>query len=124
MPSVARCRDVGDQDLTAPVSIIRRSRFTHCALLMLLAPLSAACGGSEVPDLPPAPEHGMQLVTPEITVEPFDEIMSCWYTTIDTDADVWIKAMQSWQGVAGHHVIGFITDETTAEVPDGAVVDC
>lgn len=100
----------------------KRSLFPLFALVTL-----SACSndsGSTVDrrvDLPPAPEHGRQFVLPDAVVEPGEEKIYCWYTTLPDDQDVWVNQYQAYQGDGGHHVVGFITMENE---PDGTVVDC
>lgn len=72
-------------------------------------------------DLPPAPEHGRQFVLPDAVIEPGQEEIYCWYTTLPDEQDVWVSEYQAYQGEGGHHVVGFLTME---DEPDGTIVDC
>ncbi len=97
-----------------------------CIVVLMIGMCGCSSERAIAPDdplLPPAPDNGIQLVMPEMVIEPGTETMQCWYTTIPEGLD-WIAAMQSFQSDGGHHVIGFTTDESYDEVPDGAVLDC
>lgn len=99
-------------------------RFVAAALLALATGCQNDSGGTvddQRVDLPEPPEHGIQIVLPDAIVEPGEEKMYCWYTTLPDTEDVWVREYQAYQGEGGHHVVGFITME---DEPDGTIVDC
>ncbi len=84
--------------------------------------------GSDVPagvrDLrvavPDADSNYLDLVTPEVTIEPGEEKMLCAYLEHD-EADVAISVMESYQATYGHHIVLLSTLEPR---PPGTFEDC
>jgi hypothetical protein len=70
----------------------------------------------------PAAGDGLQIVTPDFTLHPGDEVFKCYYTTIPSDTDVNIARFVSKMNKGSHHFI--LYQLTTATQPDGTLVDC
>ena len=79
-------------------------------------------GGSGGGNPPPAPQNGIQITTPDITLNPGDEIFKCYYTTLSNTAEVGAVKFQSWMTPGSHHFILYSTK--TATRPDGTLEDC
>ena len=58
---------------------------------------------------------------PPAQIAPGEETMRCWYTTLQTDADVYATTFVTDQAPGGHHIVAFTTTE---DVADGTVIDC
>jgi hypothetical protein len=82
---------------------------------------------TEVVDLrrefPDAPEGGVQLLTPEYTIEAFSEAQFCWFTRWD-GGDIGINHQATYQSDNGHHVVLLKTLADEDDFPDGTVFDC
>jgi hypothetical protein len=69
------------------------------------------------------PASGFQIVTPNIVIQPGEEITYCYYTTIDIDEDVGVKRWSSQMTPGSHHLIVYFTE--TQDQPDGTITtDC
>ncbi|MEK6773597.1 MAG: hypothetical protein AABY64_06635 [Bdellovibrionota bacterium] len=74
--------------------------------------------------IPSAPVNGIQVVTPELFVPAQSERQFCWYYSLSNKEALNVIETVPFQGKGGHHMIGMITTETTAQIPDGTVEDC
>lgn len=107
--------------------------FGALALLVNLV----ACGGSDgnSPQQPPASGNtntdilappadgtGVQLVSPEFTLHPGDEVFKCYYTSIPSDVDMNVARFVSKMKAGSHHFI--LYQMATASQPDGTIDDC
>jgi hypothetical protein len=102
----------------------------HCPLALLTA-TTFACGGTEAPPTDvqtrdvrvaiPAPDPAyVDLVSPELVIQPGEDKMYCYYVTYDGD-DIAVDFMDTEQGPFGHHVVILSTKEPQ---PDGTVEEC
>lgn len=72
---------------------------------------------------PPPPAVGFQIVTPDIVIEPGQEITYCYYTTIDIDQTLGVKEWSSTYTTGSHHLILYFVGDTGH--PDGDLsTDC
>jgi len=93
-----------------------------------------ACGGGGMSgddvvadDEPPGPDadpgRQFQIVTPDIEIQPGEEVTYCYYTTVDIDEAVGVKKWSSTMAAGSHHLIVYFTDNEV--YPDGTVTeDC
>jgi hypothetical protein len=95
----------------------------------VLALALGACGGSDS-DVPPgvmdvrvpipdADPNYIDVVTPEVQIEPGVEKMYCYYLT--NDQAVAVSTMEALQGEFGHHIVMLTTIEPQ---PSGTLEDC
>lgn len=79
--------------------------------------------GPDAGDDPPPPAVGFQIVTPDITIEPGQEITYCYYTTIDIAEPIGVKRWSSTYTQGSHHLILYFVGDTG--YADGTVTeDC
>jgi hypothetical protein len=79
-------------------------------------------GGDDEPDAddrPPPPEHGFQIVTPDLEILAGQEITYCYYTTVRLDQAAGIKRWSSTMAPGSHHLIVYFTE--TRQRPDGTI---
>jgi hypothetical protein len=75
--------------------------------------------------IPQAPATGVQVLMPEVTIEPHGEKQVCYYTTLNNENEEAIIGFQSYQDMeSGHHLLGFLTTISPDEKPDGTIEDC
>jgi hypothetical protein len=74
-------------------------------------------------EFPDAPEGGIQLLTPDYTIEAFSEAQFCWFTRWD-GGDIGINYQATYQSDNGHHVVLLKTLADEDDFPDDAVFDC
>jgi hypothetical protein len=97
---------------------------SSCALFALPFAFAAACGGTEagdddVPvDAPVNPGSSFRITTPDITIEPGQEVTYCYYTTIQTTAELGVKKWSSSMTPGSHHLILYFGDSGK---PDGTI---
>jgi hypothetical protein len=93
---------------------------TTCFAFALLTSLVAACGTSGgpmgddddgPPDLPPAPERGFRVVSPEIVIDPGQEITYCYYFRTPNTESMAIKQWKSEMTPGSHHMIMYTTQD-------------
>jgi hypothetical protein len=96
--------------------------------LLSVALLLAACGsdgdggGGGDDDAPPAAQ-AFEIVTPDIVLQPGEERTFCYYTTIQSAADLGVARWESHMTPGSHHLILYFTP--TAKHPDGTLTeDC
>jgi hypothetical protein len=70
-------------------------------------------------DALPAPGEGFQIITPDIVIEPGQEITYCYYTTVTLEQAAGIKKWDSVMTPGSHHLIVFFT--SNASQPDGTL---
>ncbi len=98
--------------------------------ILALAFLGCGSGGSagddvgdddDTPDAgdPPVPTSGFQIRTPDIVIQPGEEITYCYYTTIDVDQAVGVSKWSSVMTPGSHHLIMYFTD--AAQGADGTI---
>lgn len=76
--------------------------------------------GSNVdPGDPAPPARGFQLKSPEITINPGQEITYCWYFKVPTTEAYTIKKWSSHMTDGSHHMIMFFTNSLSQ--PEGTV---
>lgn len=90
------------------------------AFLIAIAGLAAACGSDTddtAEDLTPdaAPGASFRIVSPDIAIEPGQEITYCYYTTIPVDHEVGVKRWSSQMTPGSHHLILFFADGAAQE---------
>jgi hypothetical protein len=97
-------------------------RFACC----FLASLSLlACGSdNEAIDLrvpvPPTDSQSVNILSPEVTIEPGSEKMYCYYLD-NSQADMAVSRMNAYQGKFGHHIVLLTTRKPK---PVGTFTDC
>ena len=80
-------------------------------------------GGDDAPGPDADPGLQFRIQTPDIEIQPGEEVTYCYYTTIDIDDAVGVKKWSSTMAQGSHHLIVYFTE--TAEYPDGTVTeDC
>jgi hypothetical protein len=98
----------------------------------LLVALLVACGSDyastptpdatpppvDAADLPP-PENGFQIRSPDIALQPGQEITYCYYFHTPNTADVVVKSWESEMTPGSHHMILYFM--ATADMPDGTL---
>jgi len=99
--------------------------------LGLIVTITAAtgCGGSGTTgdDIPPGddvvdpPAEGFQLVSPDITLAPGEEVTKCWYFQTPNTVDKAITKWESTMAPGSHHMIVFFS--TGMQQPPGTIVD-
>lgn len=57
------------------------------------------------PPPPPAEGEGIQIVTPELSIEPGTDVMWCYVPAFSPDEDVLVKGASGLQGASGHHIV-------------------
>lgn len=81
----------------------------------------------EVVDLrmpvPPAPENGLQFLTPDLIIPAGEDKQFCFVTTYN-GPDVAINKAKHYQSEGGHHVVLLGTALSQEAYPDGTVFDC
>src|SRR5262245_52608502 len=82
-------------------------------------PSGGGTGGS-TQLVPPA--QGLQLKTPEFTLQPGQEAFKCYYTSLSNEAEIPVKRFQSWMAPGSHHFILYSMD--SSDKPDGTLEDC
>jgi hypothetical protein len=102
---------------------------------LVLAMAAAACGGTgSGDDTTPAddapgddtidpPTEGFQLVSPDITLAPGEEVTKCWYFQTPNTVEKGITRWESQMTPGSHHMIVFFSDELQ-EAPGTIVEDC
>src|SRR4051794_23108481 len=88
-------------------------RYTNGLILSMF--LAAGCAA------PARESNEVSFQLPSRIVAAGTQGMSCWYTTMPLDADVFASQFITEQAPGGHHIAVFTTDESG--VPDGTVVD-
>jgi hypothetical protein len=85
--------------------------------------LAAACGGTEPADNPGVDAmpvtRGFQVVSPDITIQPGEEITYCYYFRTPNTEDMVIKRWASEMTPGSHHLIYYTTASDT--MPPGTV---
>jgi len=71
---------------------------------------------------PPPPSAGLQIASPQFTLQPGTEVFKCWYTSLPAEADIATTKFHSFMSAGSHHFIVYTT--TTAAAPDGTFADC
>ena len=100
--------------------------------------LAAACGsggsgdgggdgdgdGDGSPDAgDPPPAEGFRITTPDIAIQPGEEVTYCYYTTLPTTREMGVKEWSSIMTPGSHHLILFFAQG--ASKPDGTIErDC
>ncbi|MEZ4400777.1 MAG: hypothetical protein R3B06_12200 [Kofleriaceae bacterium] len=79
--------------------------------------VSAVDAGPGEIDAPPAPADGFRIQSPDLTIEPGQEITYCYYTTIPTTQTLGIKRWSSTMTPGSHHLILFFGGNQ----PDGTI---
>jgi hypothetical protein len=74
----------------------------------------------DFPTAPPVPAGAREYEFPEQIIQPGAEVQNCIFLDPETD-DIYATALESYQGVYGHHFVVFYT--AAPEVP-GTVRDC
>jgi hypothetical protein len=64
----------------------------------------------------------IQLDSPSFTLQPGDEVFKCWYSSINSDAELQAVRMHSTMSPGSHHFIVYTTQ--TPLRPDGTFEDC
>ncbi|HEU0032057.1 MAG TPA: hypothetical protein VFQ53_15595 [Kofleriaceae bacterium] len=104
-------------------------RFVRLVPALVLGSALVACGGSgggggdddttpDAPDNPP-PARGFQIVTPDIDIQPGQEITYCYYFRTPNTETLAIKSWSSNMTPGSHHMIMFMT--TSDVMPPGTV---
>jgi hypothetical protein len=101
--------------------------FAFSSLVLVACGGGGGGGGDDTGDDAPGPDAdpGLQfrINTPEIEIQPGQEVTYCYYTTVDLDDAVGVKKWSSTMSQGSHHLIVYFTDE--ALYPDGTVTeDC
>ncbi len=104
---------------------------TSLACVLLTSSL-LACGGGGGPvdndddptpdsgtDLPPPPDRGFRIVSPDITIEPGQEITYCYYFRTPNTEKMAVKQWKSEMTPGSHHMIMYTT--TSDAKPVGTV---
>jgi hypothetical protein len=109
-----------------------RTLIPAVVLVLFAAPACGTDGGADdgddVPDgvvdvrveIPAPDPNYLDLVTPEVQIEPGEERMYCYYLDND-EAELAVSTMQALQGEFGHHVVLLTTVEPE---PAGTFEDC
>ncbi len=101
------------------------------SIFVVVSMLVAACGSgdsgvpgdNDVPDAGAAPTEGFRIVTPDIPIQPGEEVTYCYYTTIPITREMGVKRWSSTMTPGSHHLILFFA--TGASMPDGTIEkDC
>lgn len=96
----------------------------HPVVLLVLA----ACGSSDPssgpdagadPDAAPDPGRGFQIVSPDVTIQPGEEITYCYYFRTPNTEDLVIKKWASEMTPGSHHMIMYTTP--TDVMPPGTI---
>jgi len=66
------------------------------------------------PGLPP-PQHGFQIVSPKVDIDPGTEITYCYYFRTPNTSDLAIKKWASHMTAGGHHMIVYLTTQKLGE---------
>jgi hypothetical protein len=102
-------------------------------LLVLAAPVAFAfgCPEAEPPppegpqdqrvEIPPAPDFGIQVIGPEITIPSGSDHMFCWVPDVTVSEDHLVKSFDAFQGPSGHHLIAM---KSVVPRQPGDVFDC
>ncbi len=100
--------------------------------LALALALVAGCGGSDGSNPPantgplvdpgPAPTNGLQIILPvHPGIQPGSDNELCTWTNITADHDLYIKKLDGFQTITGHHAIVY---QTTSYQPPGTTRTC
>ena len=91
----------------------------HVCIVLVLA----ACGHDPVdqpsPDSSVAPARGFRVVSPDITIEPGQEITYCYYFRTPNTEELAINRWQSEMTPGSHHMIMYTT--ATETMPEGSI---
>jgi Copper type II ascorbate-dependent monooxygenase, C-terminal domain len=80
------------------------------------------CSGSGNPTGGDHATPALTLSSPSFTLQPGEELFRCWYTTIDSAADLQAVRMHSTMSPGSHHFIVYTTQNPLR--PDGTFEDC
>lgn len=100
-----------------------RSLVSRSVTVLGLGLALAACGGGSDGDdtagvdAPPAAAATFRITTPDITIEPGQEITYCYHTTIDLPRAMGVKKWSSTMTPGSHHLILFLGSDK----PDGTI---
>ena len=114
-------------------------RSTSFGLGMILCATLGACGGggpgddggddgttpdgnNTTGDLQP-PEHGFQLRSPDITLQPNEEVTKCWYFAAPNTANIGVTRWESKMSPGSHHMIVFLSN-TQQQAPGTVTENC
>lgn len=61
--------------------------------------------------------------TPEVVIQPGEDVMYCLFGTYTGD-DIGIHAFDTYQGEIGHHIVLMGTSASELDYPDDTVIDC
>lgn len=108
---------------------VRIPRYCALFLVSMLAcetPSQTPTPQADVVDLRvayPVPEEGIQIRTPDLSVEPYEEVMYCYYDTYTGPPVGVVGMLPLYSKTYGHHV--FLKAANDADdTPTGALVDC
>lgn len=76
------------------------------------------------PDLPPPPDRGFRVVSPDITIEPGQEITYCYYFRTPNTEKLAIKQWKSDMTPGSHHMIMYTTQSDAQPVGTVSSQDC
>jgi hypothetical protein len=74
-------------------------------------------------DLPTLEANQQIWWGPEVTVQPYSEVMYCLFGTY-TGEDTGLTSLSFWQNTYGHHLQLFGTTTNALDIADGEVIDC
>jgi hypothetical protein len=93
--------------------------------LLSMCALMCACTAPSDPGpemmLPP-PAQGLQVASPEFTLQPGEEVFKCFYTSLPIDSDQAVTRYVSRMTPGSHHFILYLLNQATQ--PDGTFGDC
>jgi len=110
---------------------------TSLSLACVLTTSLLACGGGGGPaddddtptpdsgtDLPPPPDRGFRITSPDITIEPGQEITYCYYFRTPNTEKMAVKQWKSEMTPGSHHMIMFTTTNDAKPVGTVSSQEC
>lgn len=74
-------------------------------------------------EAPAAPDGGVQLVGPDLIIQPYEDKIMCLFLKPSSD-DIAVNQILSYQAEYGHHAVLLATTLSEEDYPTNSVVDC
>lgn len=93
------------------------------SVMIMIALILAACGGPATSETSSsAAGDAVEVTTPSFTLQPGEEALKCYYTSLPRDEAMSITRLDTTMSSGSHHMIVFFT--AAPNQPDGTLEDC